>query len=59
MPGRKLSECIALAKAYEAKFGNALPDEDFTVDVEAGIEARRDSLSRLATRCEFWRKNQS
>lgn len=30
-PGRKLSESIALAKAYEAKLGHApVPDEDFT-----------------------------
>ncbi len=28
-PGRKLSECIALAKAYEEKLGYApIPDED-------------------------------
>ncbi len=44
-PGRKLSECIALAKAYEEKLGYApIPDENFAKDVEAGIEARRDSL---------------
>jgi antitoxin (DNA-binding transcriptional repressor) of toxin-antitoxin stability system len=44
-PGRKLSECIALAKAYEEKLGYApIPDADFAKDVEAGIEARRDSL---------------
>ncbi len=44
-PGRKLSECIALAKAYEAKLGYApIPDEDFAKDVQAGIDARRDSF---------------
>jgi antitoxin (DNA-binding transcriptional repressor) of toxin-antitoxin stability system len=44
-PGRKLSECIALAKAYEAKLGHApVPDEDFARDVQAGIDARRDSF---------------
>ena len=44
-PGRKLSECIALAQAYEAKLGYApIPDEDFASDVQAGIDARRDSL---------------
>ena len=44
-PGRKLSECIALAKAYEANLGFApLPDEDFAKDVQAGIDARRDSF---------------
>jgi antitoxin (DNA-binding transcriptional repressor) of toxin-antitoxin stability system len=42
-PGRKLSECIALAKAYEEKLGYApIPDADFAKDVEAGIDARRD-----------------
>ena len=44
-PGRKLSECIALAKAYEAKLGYApIPDEDFARDVQAGIDGRRDSF---------------
>ena len=44
-PGRKLGECIALAKAYEAKLGYApIPDEDFANDVQAGIDARRDSF---------------
>jgi adenylosuccinate synthase len=44
-PGRKLSECIALAKAYEEKLGDApIPDEDFAKDVQAGIDARRDSF---------------
>jgi len=33
-PGRKLSECIALAKA----------DEDFAQDVQVGIDAHRDSF---------------
>lgn len=43
-PGRKLSECIALAKAYEATLGYApVPDEEFATDVQAGIDARRDS----------------
>ena len=44
-PGRKLSECIAMAKAYESKLGNApIPDEDFADDVQAGIDACRDSF---------------
>jgi hypothetical protein len=44
-PGRKLSECIARAKAYEAELGYApIPDEDFAKDVQAGIDARRDSF---------------
>ncbi len=42
-PGRKLSECIALAKAYEEKLRVApLPDEHFAGDVRAAIDARRD-----------------
>jgi antitoxin (DNA-binding transcriptional repressor) of toxin-antitoxin stability system len=44
-PGRKLSECIALAKAYEAKLGYPpIPDEDFAKDLQAGIDLLRDSL---------------
>ena len=44
-PGRKLSECIAMAKAYEEKLGYApVPDADFAKDVQAGIDARRDSF---------------
>jgi adenylosuccinate synthase len=44
-PGRKLSECIELAKAYEAKLGYApIPDENFEKDVQAGIDSRRDSF---------------
>lgn len=44
-PGRKLSECIAMAQAYEAKLGYAPTlDEDFAEDVQAGIDARRDSF---------------
>ena len=45
-PGRKLSECIALAKAYEEKVGYApVPDDDFAKDVQAGIDSRRDPLN--------------
>ena len=42
-PGRKLSECIALAKAYEEKLGYAsIPDAAFAKDVRDAIETRRD-----------------
>lgn len=42
LPGRKLSECIAMAKAYEARLGySPILDEDFAKDVQAGIDARR------------------
>jgi antitoxin (DNA-binding transcriptional repressor) of toxin-antitoxin stability system len=45
-PGRKLSECIALAKAYETKLGYApVPDADFAGDVQAAIDAHREPLS--------------
>ena len=39
-PGRKISECIALAKAYENKLGYApVADSDFPKDVQAAIDA--------------------
>jgi antitoxin (DNA-binding transcriptional repressor) of toxin-antitoxin stability system len=41
-PGRKLSECIALATAYEEKLCYApIPDADFARDVQAGRLAPR------------------
>ena len=44
-PGRKLSECIAPAKVHEAKPVYApIADEDFAKEVQAGIDARRDSF---------------
>lgn len=46
--GRKLSECIALAKAYEANLGYApLPDADFAKDVQEGIDSRRDPIRNV------------
>ena len=46
--GRKISECISLAKAYEEKLGYApVPDEDFAKDVQAGIEAHQESLRNV------------
>src|SRR5512141_2636223 len=48
-PGRKLSECIAIAKAYEEHLGYApVPDADFAdfaADVQAAIDAHREPLS--------------
>ncbi len=45
-PGRKLSECIAIAKAYEGHLGYApVPDADFAADVQAVIDARREPLN--------------
>lgn len=36
-PGRKISECIALAKAYEKRLGySPVPDPEFARDVQAG-----------------------
>lgn len=35
-PGRRLSECLALAQAYERKLGYApVPDPDFGADVQS------------------------
>ncbi len=48
-PGRRLSECIAMAKDYEARLGHApTPDEDFARDVQSGIDSRRDSFEPSA-----------
>ena len=45
-PGRKIGECIALAKAYEEKLGYApVPDADFAKDVQAAIDVHREPLS--------------
>ena len=45
-PGRKISECIALAKAYEEKLGYApMPDADFAKDVQAAIDVHREPLN--------------
>lgn len=44
--GRKISECIALAKAYEEKLGYApVPDADFAKDVQAAIDAHSEPLN--------------
>lgn len=44
--GRKLSECIAIAKAYEKNLGYApVPDADFAADVQAAIDAHREPLN--------------
>jgi hypothetical protein len=46
--GRKISECIALAKAYEEKLGYApVPDADFTKDVQVGIDAHREPIRNV------------
>jgi len=45
-PGRKISECIARAKAYEEKLGYApVPDPGFATDVQAAINAHREPLN--------------
>jgi hypothetical protein len=45
-PGRKLSECIAIAKAYEENLGYApVPDSDFAADVQAAIDAHGEPLN--------------
>ena len=45
-PGRKISECITLAKAHEEKLGyTPVPDPDFAKDVQAAIDAHREPLN--------------
>ena len=45
-PGRRISECVALAKAFEEKLGYApVPDPDFARDVQAGIDTHREPLN--------------
>lgn len=45
-PGRKVSECIAIAKAYEEHLGYApVPDADFAADVQAAIGAHLEPLN--------------
>jgi hypothetical protein len=45
-PGRKISACIAMAKAYEEKLGHApVPDPDFARDLQAAIDSHRDPLN--------------
>jgi antitoxin (DNA-binding transcriptional repressor) of toxin-antitoxin stability system len=45
-PGRKISECIALAKAYEERLGYApVPDADFAKDVQEAVDAHREQLN--------------
>ena len=47
--GRKISECIALAKAYEEKLGHMpVPDPDFARDVQSAIDAHREPLNPQA-----------
>jgi antitoxin (DNA-binding transcriptional repressor) of toxin-antitoxin stability system len=44
-PGRKISECTALAQAEEQRFNRApVPDREFAGDVEAAIAERREPL---------------
>ncbi len=46
--GRNISECIALAKAYEKKLGYApVPDEHFAKDVQEVIEAHREPIRNV------------
>jgi hypothetical protein len=42
-PGRKLSECIAIARAYEQSLGYApVTDADFAADVQSAVDAHRE-----------------
>jgi len=45
-PGRKLSECIAIAEACEEELGYApVAEPDFAADVQAAIDAHREPLN--------------
>jgi antitoxin (DNA-binding transcriptional repressor) of toxin-antitoxin stability system len=45
-PDRKISECVALSKAYEKKLGYApVPDPDFAKDVQTTVDAHREPLN--------------
>jgi hypothetical protein len=45
-PGRKISECLDLARTYEWRLGHApVPDPDFAKDVKAAIDAHPEPLS--------------
>jgi antitoxin (DNA-binding transcriptional repressor) of toxin-antitoxin stability system len=44
-PGRTIDECIARARDYETKLGEApVPDPSFAQDVQAAIDAHREPL---------------
>lgn len=46
--GRLISECVALAKAYEEKLGYApVPDPEFAKDVQSGIDAHREPVRNV------------
>lgn len=46
--GRHVNECIARARAYEARLGFApVPDADFASDVQEGVDARRDPIHNV------------
>ena len=45
-PGRTISECIALAEAYEDRLGyRPTPDPDFAKDVQQGVQAHPEPLN--------------
>jgi len=44
-PGRPIAECIAIAKAFEARVGSApVIDADFAADVQGAIDAHCEPL---------------
>ena len=43
--GRKVSDCLALARAYEEKLGySPVPDPEFARDLQAAIEAHPEPV---------------
>ncbi len=46
--GRRIDECIALARAYEESLGYApAPDADFARDVQDAVNAHRESVRNV------------
>ena len=46
--GRKISECIALAKAREEMLGDSpVPDAEFARDVQDAIDAHREPIRNV------------
>jgi len=44
-PGRKIRDCVALAKAHEERLGYApVPDAGFAKDVQAAVDSHREPL---------------
>jgi hypothetical protein len=46
--GRQISDCIALAKAYEKDLGHApVPDQNFATDVQDGLSVHQEPIRNV------------